>query len=53
MEIFSSRIEEPYLGFTRPLYCFQPEKLIIIRITSTKLNDAVRSHYIAFITSYD
>ena len=78
MEIFSSRIEEPYFGFTRPLYLyvvymftasskncsnnklieqphryycykkvyFQPEKFIIIRITSTKLNDAVRSYYL-------
>ena len=80
MEIFSSRIEEPYFGFTRPsyfylvfmfttsskncsnkklieqphrYYCykkvhFQPEKFIIIRITSTKLNDVVRSHYLHF-----
>ena len=80
METFSSRIEEPYFGFTRPLYLylvfmfttsskncgnnklieqphryycykkvhFQPEKVIIIRIKSTKLNDAVRSHYLPF-----
>ena len=80
MEIFSSRIEEPHFGFTRPLYfypvfmfttsskncsnnklielphryyCykkvhFQPEKFIIICITSTKLNDAVHSHYLHF-----
>ena len=27
---------------------FQPEKFIIIRITSTKLNYAVRSHYLHF-----
>ena len=80
MEIFSSRIEEPYFGFTMPLYFYlvymfttsskncsnnklieQPhryycykkvhfnrEKFIIIRITSTKLNYAVRSHYLHF-----
>ena len=80
MEIFSSRIEEPYFGFTRPsyfylvfmfatsskncsnkklieqphrYYCykkvhFQPERFIITRITSTKLNDVVLSHYLHF-----
>ena len=78
MKIFSSRIEQPYFGFTRPLYVylvfmfttsskncsnnklieqphryycykkvhFQQGKFIIICITSTKLNDAVRSYYL-------
>ena len=41
-------IEQPHRYYCHKKVHFQPEKFIIIRITSTKLNDVVRSHYLHF-----
>ena len=41
-------IEQPHRYYCYKKVHFQPEKFIIIHITSTKLNDAVRSHYLHF-----
>ena len=41
-------IEQPHRYYCYKKVHFQPEKFIIIRITYTKLNDVVRSHYLHF-----